>query len=178
MSATNDAVAMVAVTLDGYLCRPDGAVDFLDEYEADEGDHEDFFASIGGLILGSTSYEQAVGFGWLWHETPTLVLTTRSDLPVPDGADVRFSSQPTGEAIRSFQEEIDGRLWVFGGGKVITDGLLAGAVDTLDLNVVPEAIGEGIPLFANEVPGPFKLVETNAYSNGIVRLVYRVSGAG
>ena len=60
----------------------------------------------------------------------------------------------------------------FGGGKVITDGLVGGAIDTLDLTVMPEAIGTGIPLFANGFAAPMKVHETTAYGNGALRIVY------
>jgi len=57
---------------------------------------------------------------------------------------------------------------------VITDALLGGAVDTLDLTVMPEALGSGIPLFAAPFAGRLELVETTPYAGGAVRLIYRV----
>jgi len=92
---------------------------------------------------------------------------------VPDGADVRFADTPTAEAIRSFSAATPKRLWVFGGGRVITDGLVGGAIDTLDITVMPEAIGTGIPLFAQPYDGPLKLESSTGYANGAVRLIYR-----
>ena len=57
-----------------------------------------------------------------------------------------------------------------------TAGILAGAIDTLDLMVIPEAIGSGIPLFAAPVPGPLRLVESTTYSGGAIRAVYDLTG--
>ena len=82
-----------------------------------------------------------------------MVLTTRFGLPVPAGADVTFISAPTAEAIRSFSDETPGRLWVFGGGRVITAGLRDGAIDVLDIVVMPEALGSGLPLSPPPSPG-------------------------
>jgi len=168
----NDVVASLAVTLDGFVCRDDGSVDYLEKYPIEEFDFAGFLEGIGALIMGSTSYIQAVEWGWMWSDRPTMVLTSRTDLPVPEGADIRFSSQPTAEVIRSFAAETPKRLWVFGGGKVITDGLRGGAIDTLDITVMPEAIGSGIPLFAAAYEGPMKLLDATVYANGAVRLVY------
>jgi dihydrofolate reductase len=167
-----DVVASLAVTLDGYVCRADGSVDYLEKYPIEEFDFAAFTDSIGALIMGSTSYLQAVEWGWMWGDRPTMVLTTRSDLPVPDGADIRFSAMPTAAAIRSFAQQSPKRLWVFGGGKVVTEGLQGGAIDTLDITIMPEAIGGGIPLFAGAYDGPMRLVETTGYANGAVRLIY------
>ena len=65
---------------------------------------------------------------------------------------------------------------MFGGGRVVTDGILGGAIDTLDLMVIPEAIGSGIPLFTAPVPGPLRLVESTTYSGGAIRAVYDLTG--
>lgn len=167
-----DVVASLAVTLDGYVCRTDGSVDYLEDYPIAEFDFDAFAESFGALVMGSTSYVQAVGWGWMWGNRPTMVLTTRTDLPVPDGADIRFSCRPTAEAVRSFAAETPKRLWVFGGGRVVTDGLRGGAVDTLDITVIPVALGGGIPLFTDAYDGPMRLIECVPYANGAVRLVY------
>jgi len=167
-----DVVASLAATLDGYVCRTNGSVDYLENYPIEEFDFDAFTESIGALIMGSTSYVQAVEWGWMWGARPTMVLTTRTDLPVPDGADIRFSSRPTAEAIRSFSAETPKRLWVFGGGTVVSEGLRGGAVDTLDITVMPLALGSGIPLFADAYDGPMRLVGSVPYANGAIRLVY------
>lgn len=154
------------------MAEADGSVGFLEKYPIDDFDFDSFVEGVGALIMGSTSYVQAVDWGWMWGDRPTMVLTTRSDLPVPEGADVRFAAIPAAAAIRSFSADTPKRLWVFGGGRVVTDGLNGGAIDTLDIAVMPEALGSGIPLFADAYDGPMRLVESVAYPNGAVRLVY------
>jgi dihydrofolate reductase len=168
----SDVVASLAVSLDGYVAEADGSVGFLEKYPIEEFDFDSFVDGIGALIMGSTSYVQAVEWGWMWGDRPTMVLTTRTDLPVPDGADIRFAATPTAAAIRSFSAETPKRLWVFGGGKVVTEGLVGGAIDTLDITLMPEALGSGIPLFADAYDGPMRLIESVAYPNGAFRLVY------
>ena len=168
----SDVVASLAVSLDGYIAEADGSVGFLEKYPIEDYDFDSFVDSVGALIMGSTSYVQAVEWGWTWGDRPTMVLTTRTDLPVPDGANIRFAAMPTPAAIRSFSAETPKRLWVFGGGKVVTDGLIGGAINTLDITLMPEALGGGIPLFANAYDGPMRLVESVPYPNGAFRLVY------
>jgi len=170
--ASRNVVAMVAVTLDGYVARRDGSVDYLEKYPIAEFDFAGFVETIGALIMGSTTYKQTIGWGWEWGDLPTMVLTTGDSLDVPAGANVQFTAAPTAEAIRSFSAATQKRLWVFGGGKVITEGLIGGAVDTLDITVMPEAIGSGIPLFTEAYDGPLKLEKSTGYDNGAVRLIY------
>ena len=171
----NEVVAQVAVSLDLYIAEDDGGVDFLEKHSVADYDFDAFSETIGGLVIGSTTYVQAVGFGWVWDDLPTLVLTSRDDLPTPDGADVRFAAMPTPEAIRSFSAETPKRLWVMGGGRVISEGLAGGAIDTLDLMVMPEVLGSGIPLFAEPYDGPMRLVTTEHYEGDAVRVVYETS---
>jgi dihydrofolate reductase len=168
-------VANLAVTLDGYIARADGSVDYLGKYPVEEFNFDVFTDTIGALIMGRGTYEVSLGFGWHWGDMPTMVLTTRTDLAVPDGANVTFSDQPTPEAIRAFSADTPKRLWVHGGGRVITDGLNGGAIDTLDLMVMPEALGGGVPLFPDSYTGPMRLIEHTGYSNGCLRLIYDTS---
>ena len=78
------------------------------------------------------------------------------------------------DAVQEFSLVTPKRLWVFGGGNVITAALLGGAVDVLDIMVVPEALGAGIPLFTNAFTGPMQLSESVPYPNGAIRLVYQI----
>lgn len=169
----SDVVASVAVSLDGFIAEVDGGVDFLEKYQMEDFDFDSWVAEIGALIMGSTTYLQAVEWGWTWGDLPTVVLTTRTDLAVPKGADIEFRNEPTAEAISRFSAETPKRLWVFGGGQVITEALNAGVVDTLDIMVMPEALGGGLPLFTAGYQGPMELVEAVPHANGAVRLVYR-----
>ena len=171
-----DVVASLAVTLDGYIAQTDGNVDFLQKYPSEdfgvEFDFDAFTETIGALIMGRATYLQTIEWGWTWGDRPTTVLTTRTGLPVPDGADIRFSNAPTATVIRAFSAETPKRLWVFGGGRVVTDGLIGGAVDTLDITVIPEALGSGVPLFSDSYNGPMRLLEATVFPNGAIRLVY------
>ena len=130
----------------------------------------------GALVMGRATYEQTIGWGWGWGDRPTLVLTTATDLPVPDGADVTFRAAPTAQAIRDWSASTPKRLWVFGGGAVVTEALVGDAVDTLDITIIPEAIGSGIPLFSQPYAGPLQVIESVPYANGAYRVVYDTTG--
>jgi len=169
-----DVVAYLAVSLDGFIAEADGTVHFLDEFGSDEFGYDDFIGGIGATVMGSATYEQVVGFGWPYGDMPTLVLTSRR-IDVPNGANVTFSSERTGDAMRAFCATATKRVWVIGGGKVVTAALQAGAVDTLELYVMPVVLGRGVPLFTEPCEGPLTLVESKSFTNGVVKLVYDVS---
>lgn len=167
----SEIIAYVAVSLDGFIAGDGGSVDFLEQFGTDEYGFHEFFDSIDAVIMGSATYEQILGFGWPYGDTSGLVLTSR-DLDVPADTDIRFSSHPTGIAIREYAADFERRVWVVGGGVVITEGLLEAAIDTLEMYVMPVALGSGTPLFASAYSGPLELVESRTFSNNVAKLVY------
>ena len=169
-----DTIAYVAASLDGYIAGDGKTVDFLEDFSSEEYDFDGFMAQIGGLVMGATTYEQVLGWGWPYGDLPALVLTNR-ELPVPDGVDIEFSSGDTAWAIRAYADNIEGRLWIVGGGRVIIDAMNSGAVDVLEIYVMPVALGSGIPLFPGAFEGALTLTESTAFSNGVVMLRYDVS---
>ena len=170
-----ETIAYLAVSLDGYIASKDGGVSFLEDYGSDEYDYAGFVDTLGSLVMGAATYEQVLGWGWPYGELPATVLTHR-DLTVADGATVEFSSEPTGIAIRSVAAASPGRVWVIGGGEVVTAGLEAGAIDVLELYVMPVVLGSGVPLFTRALDVPLDLEESTSFSNGVVKVVYRTDG--
>jgi dihydrofolate reductase len=171
MGMSAEVIAYVAVSLDGYLAADEGAVDFLERFGTSEYGFHKFFDSIDAVVMGSATYEQILGFGWPYGNTPGLVLTTR-ELRAPEGPEISYSDEPTGIAIRRYADLYDDRVWVVGGGKVITEGLLQGAIDVLEMYVMPVVLGSGVPLFSSPYDGRLDLANTEAFSNGVVKLVY------
>jgi dihydrofolate reductase len=168
---SSHVIAYVAVSLDGYIAGDDGSVDFLEQFGTDEYGFHEFFGSIDAVVMGSATYEQILGFGWPYGDTPGLVLTTR-DLDTPQGATISFSAEPTGQAIRDYAMAFEQRIWVVGGGKVITDGIQQGAIDTLEMYLMPVVLGSGVALFTETLDGPLALTSSDTFTNGVVRLVY------
>lgn len=167
----SEIIAYVAVSIDGYVADTAGEVHFLEQFGSDEYGYHAFFETIEGLVMGATTYEQVLGFGWPYGDRRCLVLTHR-ELAVPDGVTVTFSSGDTGSAIHEFADGIAGRVWVVGGGRVITEAINAGAVDTLEMYLMPVALGSGVPLFSEPIDGALGPVEATAFGNGVVRLSY------
>jgi dihydrofolate reductase len=170
---TSKVVAYVAVSLDGFIAHGDGSVGFLERFGTDEYDFHGFLDTIGAVVLGAATYEQVLGWGWPYGDLPGVVLTSR-DLPSADGANIDFSRAPTADAIRSLAASTDKRVWVVGGGVVITEGISGGAIDTLELYVMPTVLGSGVPLFTDAIDARLELVEAASFTNGVVKLEYRV----
>ena len=181
---TRVTIHMVA-SLDGFIARRDGRVDWLetgDQFEEGQTLEPDeiqaFLATIDCYVMGSRTYETALGFeakgfGWAYGDKPTFVLTTRS-LP------------KTRESIEFYAGDlrvlVDERLkpkfrniWFVGGGVVAADCLRLGLADEIRYSIVPMLIGDGISFFEGlDVDVPLHLVEMKAYRSGMVELRHEV----
>jgi dihydrofolate reductase len=172
-----------ATSLDGYIADSDDNIDWLTGYEgvplgpgvepaAGEfpATYEEFYEGVGALVSGSVTYEWILEHGgdWPYPGKPCWILTSR-DLPVPEGADVRFNG--------SFEEMLasagDRKLWIVGGGGVASQFAEAGLLDEVWVTVVPVALGAGKPLFDRRLPGgPMQLTGVLPRKSGMVELRY------
>lgn len=176
------ASVFIGVSLDGFIAREDGSIDWLNAH-ADEpgGDYgyRAFFDSVDALVMGRNTYEVARTFGeWPYGAKPVFVLTSRPlDIPAELADRVGTLSGPPGEIARQLAERGFGHVYV-DGGRTIQDFLAAGLIQRMTITRLPVLIGTGIPLFG-AVPHDVALrhVDTRAYANGLVQSTYEVVSA-
>ena len=179
----------MAASLDGFIARKDGRVDWLetaDEFvggaSLDAGDVEAFLKTIDCYVMGSRTYETALNFeakglGWSYGDKPTFVLTTR-DLPRTRDT-VEFYSGDLSQFVNERLRSAFGSIWFVGGGAVAGECLRRGLADEIRYSILPILIGEGISFFENlDRDVTLHLAEVKAYDNGIVELRYDVRGSG
>ena len=67
----------IATSLDGFIARPDGGIDWLDRYAATGEDHGyvAFMSSVDGIVMGRGTYETALSFGGWPYEKPVIVMS-------------------------------------------------------------------------------------------------------
>jgi len=169
----------IATSVDGFIARPDGGLDWLDrvQVEGEDYGYAEFFGSIDAIVFGRSTWEVARGFEpWPYAGRRCIVLTHR-ELDASHGEERHHGDlEPLlerlhGEGVR--------RVYV-DGGQVIRHFLAGGLVDDLTLSIVPVLLGEGIPLFASGGPGlDLRLLESRAFPSGLVQLRYaRASSTG
>lgn len=177
-------IHMVA-SLDGFIARKDGRVDWLevsDEFKG--GDTLDpefvkaFLATIDCYVMGSHTYETALdfeakGFGWSYGDKPTFVLTRRA---LPKTRDtVEFYSGELAHLVNDRLKPSFRSIWFVGGGAVSGECLRLGLANDVRYSIMPILIGDGIPFFEGLVRDvPLHLVEVKAYKSGMVALHYEV----
>jgi dihydrofolate reductase len=164
------------VSADGFIADAAGGVSWLDPFNSPELGYEAFLETVGAVVLGRATYEQALTFGpWPYPGRQALIVSSKPLANLPPLARVVGTPQLPA-AVRALGTPKD--TWVVGGGQTARACLDAGLLDELELYVVPRLLGQGIPLFS---PRPqltaLKLVSTKPFSNGIVMHRYSTRGA-
>lgn len=175
----------MAASLDGFIARQDGRVDWLetsDEFASGETMDaaliEAVLKSIDCYVMGSRTYETALhfeakGFGWAYGDKPIFVLTHR-ELPRTRDS-VEFYSGDLAELVNGRLRPQFRRIWFVGGGAVCGECLRLGLADEVRYSMLPIVIGEGIRFFENlDRDIPLHLKEVKGYRSGIVALCYEV----
>lgn len=168
-------VAYIAASLDGFIATAEGSVAWLERFQGTDYGYEAFVAGIGTLVMGRATYDQVTAFGaWPYAGKRCLVLSRRGIANPPEGVEAWKGDAPS---LAAHLGGLTERVWVVGGGKLIAGLLAAGAITELDLFVMPELLGRGIPLFAGGHPPALalRLMETQNWPNGVVRLRYNIS---
>jgi len=174
-------IVMIAMSADGFIARKDGAVDWLDRPRP-AGDYGmgDFFKSIDTIVLGRKTYDVALRFVREGKAIPKMpgvrhyVFSRKPPKKVLDGFE--FVKEPIKKFAKRLRAQKGKHIWMMGGAGLIGSFLDQGAIDEFIISVIPTFIGEGIPLIApRRRTVPLKLISTEKFSDGVVRLHYSVS---
>ncbi len=167
--------AFVGASLDGFIARPDGALDWLRPFEGADNGFEEFMASVDAVVIGRATYDVVLGFGaWPYGRRPVYVLTHRA--PVPRHGETLVSGEP-GSIVGRLARAGVRRAYV-DGGAVVSRFLAAGLLDEITLSFVPVVLGAGIRLFQAPLPErTLRLNGSRALPNGIVQARYVAASA-
>lgn len=165
----------IATSLDGYIARTDGSLDWLPDQESGANEptsYDRLIQEIDTVIMGWNTYAQITTqlspTVWPYEGLTTYVLTHRTP-PPREGIYFVSGSAP---ALAARLKAAGKSVWICGGGSVAQPLLAAGMIDRLHLSVIPVLLGDGIPLFGKlERDLPLRLVRAE-HQQGITELVY------
>lgn len=167
----------VGTSLDGFIARQDGGLDFLPTDGGEPHGFEEFLDSVDALVMGRKTYETVLDFGgWFYGDKPVFVLSSAEIGTPPAGAVVERMSGDPNDIVASLAGRGFRHLYV-DGGLTIQQFLRAGLIQRLIITRVPVLIGSGIPLFG-ELGHDLRLrhVSTRQFASGLVQSEYEVAG--
>jgi dihydrofolate reductase len=172
------ASVFIGTSVDGFIARRDGALDFLPPGGGEPHGYEEFMATVDALVIGRNTYETVLAFDtWPYGNNPVIVLSTRPIAPAPAGAAVEQMSGEPAEIVAQLEARGIRHIYV-DGGITIQRFLAADLIQRLIITRVPVLIGEGIPLFG-PLPNDVRLrhIATRHYQSGLVQSEYEVMRA-
>ena len=170
------ASVFVGASIDGFIARADGALDFLDAGGNEPHGYEEFMATVDALVIGRKTYETVLGFGgWAYGKKPVFVLSSRPLAPAPAGAVLEHLSGAPADIVAQLAARGIQHIYV-DGGVTIQRFLRAGLIDRLIITRVPVLIGSGISLFGSiDADISLQHVATRQYAGGLVQSEYVVA---
>jgi dihydrofolate reductase len=166
----------IGTSVDGFIARPNGDLDFLPAGGGEPHGYDEFMASVDALVIGRKTFETVLAFAnWPYGDKRVVVLSSRPvDLSAPRGGNVEQMAGPPAEIVSRLAANGAHHLYV-DGGITIQQFLRAGLIQRLIITRVPVLIGDGIPLFGT-LPRDARLrhVMTQHYPSGLVKTEYRV----
>lgn len=170
------ASVFIGTSVDGFIARADGALDFLPADGGEPHGYSEFFASVDALVIGRKTYETVKAFReWPYGDKRVVVLSSQSlEFSKSAGAKIEQMSGDPAEIVRKLEASGVRHIYV-DGGVTIQRFLRAGLIDRFIITRVPVLIGEGIPLFGS-LPRDVRLkhVTTQIYPSGLVKTEYEV----
>ena len=168
----------IASSLDGYIARPNGSIDWLNEIpNPDNSDfgYTDFYAGIDTVVMGRSTYDEVMGFDvdWPYPDCRCYVVSTNKDYQ---------TSTPNTSVVyqvdQSFIEELhstsNSNIWLVGGGKLIQSFMNLDVVDELIITFISRIIGDGLPLFPSPtLDSRWEILKAEVLNEAAVILTYR-----
>src|SRR5437868_379863 len=171
------ASVFIATSLDGFIARLDGALDWLPVNGGEPHGYDEFLATVDAHVIGRGTFETVLSFGgWAYGKKPVVVLSsTMAELKVPDGAVCELMAGAPHEIVARLTERGMKHLYI-DGGVTIQGFLRAGLIQRMTITRIPVLLGSGIPLF-----GPLlhdvrlDHVATRSYASGMVQSEYVIA---
>jgi dihydrofolate reductase len=163
-------ILALGISLDGYIARLDGSVDFL--FMPKDYSMGPFLKTVDTLVLGRKTYDDGLKMGGTFNNSTRNYVFSKTQ-PPGERNNVIFTNESPTAIVAEIRKKPGKHVWLMGGGKLIRDFLKEDLVDELYIGVVPTLLGEGISLFPSGFPQrEFDLVENKSYSQGLISLHY------
>jgi len=168
------ASVFVGVSVDGFMARRDGGLEWLPS-DCEPHGYSEFMETVDALLIGRNTFDVVLAFdAWPYGDKPVYVLSSRPLAPAPPGAVVERLSGDAGAVAAELAGRGHEHVYV-DGGITIQQFLRAGRIQRLVVTRVPVLIGEGTPLFG-AVPSDIRLrhVATRSFPSGLVQTEYHI----
>jgi dihydrofolate reductase len=175
MSNNRQVILYIAMSLDGYIAKPNDDLSFLSIVEKDGEDYgyADFVSTIDTVILGRKTYDWVMKqVGEFPHADKNAYIITRTARPTI-GKTIFYTGDLT-DLVRTLKSENGKNIFCDGGAEIVNELLKNDLLDEIIISVIPILIGNGTRLFKDGRPEQkLKLVNVKTFDTGLTQLQYK-----
>lgn len=168
----------IATSLDQYIARQDGQVDWLESVpnpEKSDYGYQEFYHRIDTTLMGHNTYKEILGFGIEFPYPDKTNYVFSRTTGHKDTTYVQYISGDIVQFTRNLKEKKGKDIWLVGGGQLNTLLLNNRLIDEIVITLFPLVLGRGIPLFAgNPEETMLELVKSEPFNTGILQLTYQL----
>lgn len=169
-------VLYIAMSLDGYIAKPNDDIGFLSIVEDGSQDYgyADFVNTVDAVIVGRKTYEKVLSMGYDFpHADKDAYIITRT--PRPPIGSVKFYTGDLTSLVHSLKSKQGKNIFCDGGAEIVHELLKHSLIDEFVISVIPILLGEGIKLFKDGRPEQkLELVSAKQFEKGLKQLRYKV----
>lgn len=173
--STRKIILYIATSVDGYIARPNGDLDWLDtvQVEGEDYGYQQFIESVDTVILGRKSYDKVMTLvDEFPHKDKKCYILTKSDRESTE-ANLIFYNKSLQTLIETLRQEGGAHIYCDGGAEVVTELMRLDAIDEYIISIIPIFLGDGIRLFKENRPEMhLHLIDATAFGTGLVQLHY------
>ena len=174
MKAERKVILFIAMSLDGYIAKPNDDISFLSMVDQEDEDYgyKDFIATVDAVIMGRRTYDKVLSMGFDFpHSHVDAYIVTRTHRPTI--GTIKFYTGSLQELVAKLKSQPGKNIFVDGGALVVNELLKDNLIDEFIISIIPTLLGDGISLFKGGCPeAPLKLISSTQFDRGLVQLHY------
>ncbi len=169
-------ILYIAASLDNYIARPDGNVDWLDDpdyaLEGEDFGYNKFYESIDTTLMGNKTYTEVLGYN-VPFPYPGKLNYVFSRSKKENDEHVIYINEDVVSFVNNLKTSSGKDIWLIGGGEINSLFLENGLIDSIILTLIPITLGKGLPMFPTHLgETKFGITDSKSYKNGFCQLTY------
>lgn len=167
-------ILYIAMSLDGYIAKPNDDLGFLSivEKQGEDYGYSDFIKTVDTVIIGRKTFDKVMSMGIEFpHADKDKYVITRT--PRPAIGSIKFYTGEIKHLVAKLKSEQKGRIYCDGGAEIVNELLQNNLIDEFIISVIPILLGNGTKLFKDGQPEQrLKLISAKTFETGLVQLYY------
>ncbi len=161
-------ILYIAKSLDGFIARSNGSVDWLDQFTTEDYGYYKFYRPIKNILMGSTTYKQVLTFGDFPYKGKKSFVFSRASKGKDDNV-TYFKGRA-----ETLLKKLDGKTWLVGGANIVNQFIKKNLIDEYIIFTMPIILGKGIRLFDDSNKElNLKLKSSKSYKSGVIEMHYK-----